>query len=74
MKKIILLMLLMVTTNIFSQEVNDDYFQDDLTFENPYRTNDSIQEQEELNYQYNEPNEYFLTEEEVYNAETEYNE
>jgi hypothetical protein len=74
MKKNIILILLLASTNIFSQEINDDYLQDDLTFENPYRTNESIQQQEELNYQYEEPNEYFLTEEEVYNAETEYNE
>lgn len=73
MKKIISLMLLLITTNIFAQEINDDYLQDDLTFENPYRV-DAIQEQEELEYQYDEPSEYFLTEEEIYNAETEYNE
>ncbi len=74
MKKIIILMLLLVSTNILSQEINDDYLQDELTFENPYRTNDSIQEQEESNYQFIEPSEYFLTEEEAYNSETEYNE
>lgn len=73
MKKIISLMLLLITTNIFSQEMNDDYLQDELTFENPYST-EAVQEQEELEYQYNEPSEYFLTEEEVYNAETDYNE
>lgn len=66
-------MFLLASTNLFSQEINDDYLQDDLAFENPYRFNDSTQEQEELNYQNDEPNEYFLTEEEAYNVENEYN-
>ncbi len=73
MKKNLLFMLLLASTNSFSQETNDDYLQDDITFENSYESSVSIQEQEDLKYQYNEPNEYFLMEEEVYNEQTEYN-
>lgn len=72
MKKNILFMLLMISTNIYAQEISDDYLQDEINFENHYGGNISIQEQEELKYQYTEPNEYFLTEEDVYDEPTEY--
>ena len=73
MNKIIILMLLLATTALLAQENNDDLLQEDLVFENPYNINRSVQEQEELIYQYSDPDESYLTEEEAYEIETEYN-
>jgi len=70
--KINLLLILFISTGLYAQSSNEDYFQDDIALENPYEPSAIIQEQQDLNYPFSESQEDFQMEEEVYDLEADY--